>query len=142
MKTQRGFAFSIFLWILGLTAFAFADSVSSNAALPTATEETKLSQGDDGKEVEAYSQAGTSFQMTRTPSGKRKPDDTWGLIQFFDKHGNRQAGYRFRGFQNVTAKWMDEKRLYLRMELGGGAEGLTLFDGKSGKILYSSWISP
>ncbi|MBL8995142.1 MAG: hypothetical protein JNM63_17475 [Spirochaetia bacterium] len=139
MKTRLFLVISL---ILGSGMFVLGQGASSNAALPAATEETKLSQGDDGREVEAYSQTGASFQLTRTPAGKRKADETHGLIQLFDKNGNRQAGYLFKGFQIATAKWADEKRIYLRMELGGGAEGLTLIDGKTGKILYSSWISP
>lgn len=139
MKKIIILAISIFLMGLGA---AFADNVFSNASLPTPSDETKLSQGDDGKEVEAYSQAGMSFQLTRTPAGKRKSDESWALLQLFDKNGNRLAGYKFKGFGNASARWVDEKRLYLRIELSGGAEGVALFDGKNGKLLHSSWVSP
>lgn len=128
------------LAILLFSSPAFAESIFSNATLPTPTEDAKL-RGDDGKTVEAYSQTGLSFQIARTPSGK-KQSEAIGLLQFFDKNGNRLAGYSFKGFQNVSARWADERRLYLRIELGGGSEGLALFDGRSGRILYSDWISP
>jgi hypothetical protein len=80
-------------------------------------------------------------EILRTDGTKIPYEKEVGLLQVYNNDGKRQGGLMIKGFRVISAQWVDNRRIFISVNVGHVAQVITLYDVTADVIICQKSVS-
>jgi hypothetical protein len=105
------------------------------------TSKTTIDGPLDPKVVSKSPYSDWRVEILRTDGTKIPYEKEVGLLQVYDNDGKRQGGLITRGFRVINTQWVDDRRLFISINVGHVAQVITLYDVTCDVIICQKSVS-